>query len=107
MPQAGEGSCSGVAASALADLDLLFLFGDLGGLRQTNAQYALVKLRLNPSGVRVIGERDGPAERTVAALDHVPVLVLVGLIALGLFFTPDSQDTIRQRDVDVLFIYAR
>src|SRR5262249_14622513 len=93
--------------SAGADRDLFFLLGDFRRLRQPDAQHTLIELRFDLGGIRIIRKRDGPAEGTVAALDHVPVLVFGGFVTFGLFLGADGQNAIRKSDVDVLFIDAR
>src|SRR6267143_5288891 len=93
--------------STCADRDLFFLLGNFGWLRQPDPQNAFFELRLDLRGIRIVRKRDGPAERTVAALNHVPVLVLVGFVAFRLFLAADGQNAVRKGDIDVLFVDAR
>ena len=46
-------------------------------------------------------------ERAVAELHHVPALILVLLVALGLFLTADGEHPIGERYVQILLIDAR
>jgi hypothetical protein len=54
-------------------------------LWQVDVQHSLVKLRLDLARVRIERQRDYSAERAITALYHMPILVLVLLVALGLF----------------------
>ena len=86
--QRAAGSCS---ASGFLDLNLLLLLRHLRWLWQVDVQYALIKFRLDLRRVGIEGQGNRPAERTIAALHHVPVLILVLLVALGLFLAADGQ----------------
>ena len=50
-------------------------------------KHSLVELGLDPVGCRLEGQRDRTAEGPVAALDNVPILVGVLLVAFS-FFSP-------------------
>jgi hypothetical protein len=70
-------------------------------------QYALIKLRLDRRRVGIERQRDRSTERAVAELHHVPALILVLLVALGLFLTADGEHPIGERYVQILLIDAR
>src|SRR5438874_12020777 len=67
------------------DLERLLLLGYVRWLWQVDVQYALIKLRLDLRRVGIERQRDRSAERAIAAFHHVPILILVLLVALGLF----------------------
>src|SRR5215472_3989308 len=93
-------------ASAFLDLDLLLLLRHLRRLWQVDVQYALIKFCLDLRRIRIEWQRDRSAKRTIAAFHHVPVLVLVLLIARGLFLTADGQHPISERYVEIFLIDA-
>jgi hypothetical protein len=64
-------------------LDLLLFLRHLRRLWQVDVQYAPIKLRLDFGRVGIKRQGNRSAERAIAALHHVPVLILVLLIALG------------------------
>ncbi len=74
------GSCR---TSGFLDLDLLLPLRHLRRLWQVNVQYALIKLRLDFRRIGIERQGNRSAERAIAALHHVPVLILVLLVALG------------------------
>src|SRR6516162_10703824 len=74
QPKRGLGLGS---ALGFFDLDFLLLFGHLCRLWQVDVQHALIKLPLDLGRIRIERQRDCSAERAVAALYHMPVLVLI------------------------------
>src|SRR5262245_34953359 len=101
--QRAAGSCS---ASGFLDLNLLLLLRHLRWLWQVDVQYALIKFCLDLRRVGIEGQGNRSAERTIAALHHVPVLILVLLVALGLFLTADGQHPISECYVEIFLINA-
>ena len=71
-------------------------------LWQVDVQYALIKLRLDLRRVRIERQGDRSAERAIATFHHVPVLILVLLVALGLFLTADGQHPIGECYIEIL-----
>src|SRR5262249_20142894 len=99
----GSRTCS---ASGFLDLNLLLLLRHLRWLWQVDVQYALIKFCLDLRRVGIEGQGNRSAERTIAALHHVPVLILVLLVALGLFLAADGQQPIGECYVEILLIDA-
>jgi hypothetical protein len=104
---AQQAVCSNVRTLlAFFDLDLLLLLRHLCRLWQVDAQNALIKFRLDLGRVRI--ERQGycPAERAVAALHHMSILVLVLFVALGPFLAADGQHPIGECHIEILLVDA-
>src|SRR5262249_14068533 len=101
--QRAAGSCS---ASGFLDLNLLLLLRHLRWLWQVDVQFALIKFCPDLRRIRIEWQRDRPAKRAIAAFHHVPVLVLVLLIARGLFLTADGQHPISECYVEIFLINA-
>jgi hypothetical protein len=79
------------SVSGFLDFDLLLLLRHLCRLWQVDVQHALIKFRLDLGRVRIERQRYYSAKRAVAALYHMPILVLVLFVALGFFLTADGQ----------------
>src|SRR5262249_13461533 len=94
-------------ASGFLDLDLLLLLRHLCRLWQVDVQYALIELRLDLRRIGIKRQGKRSAKRAIAALHHVPVLVLVLFIARALFFTADGQQPVSECYVEILLIDAR
>src|SRR5262249_31222734 len=88
------------------DLDLLLLLCHLRRLWQAEAQYSPIKLRLNFRRVGIERQGNRSAERAKAALHHVPVLILVLLVALGPFLAADGQHPIGECYVEIPLVDA-
>src|SRR3954451_8992005 len=115
-PAGGVQSLSGLSASAAvaegglvlaaaADLDPALLLLRFGRLGQRHAQHAVLEGRLNLIGIEREGQADRAGKAAVGPLHHMVVLLLVPVRYL--LFTPDRQNVIAQRDLDIVLVNAR
>src|SRR5262249_39942903 len=97
----------GWRASGFLDLDLLLLLRHLCRLWQVDMQHALIELCLDLRRIGIERQRDRSSKRAIAALHHVPVLVLVLFIARAFLLTADGQHPISECYVEILLVDAR